>query len=187
MGLTYPEILSLHFGENEFTSKEVSDLLHYERSAKLLSDLKFKGVLERTGRGRYRCLSPAERPDIRSIEWNRVTNIINRSPLEMAWDWSSAVERWTNGRYHVGPNPFHRIFYISVFRKDVEKWKDYLKSHEVATSGKKKVGASVELIPRKDVKFVHLNDEKVIPREDTLKIIKKHRGIFGEADKLIER
>ena len=77
MGLTYTDVLSLHFGNSEFTTEDVRILLRNERSAKLLSDLKFKGVIERTGRGKYRLLLPSERIDSRGLEWKRVERIVN--------------------------------------------------------------------------------------------------------------
>jgi hypothetical protein len=186
VGLTYTDVLSLHFGNSEFTTEDVRILLRNERSAKLLSDLKFKGVIERTGRGKYRLLLPSERIDNRGHEWKRVERIVNSSALEFAWTWSSAVEKWTAGGYIVSPNPYFRTYYIEVNRKDLLKWKEYLKSHFVSIVGKRRIGAVVELVPKDKIEFVILNGEKVISKERTLNMIKEHRGIFAEADEIIE-
>ncbi len=186
MGITYTDVLSSYFGNGEFTTESVKLLLRTNRSAKLLSDLKFRGLVERTGKGRYRLLSPSERIDTREHEWKRVERIVDSSPLPFAWAWSSAVEKWTNGSYLVGPNPYFRIYYIEVKAADFEKWKGYLKSHSVSTEGKRRIGAVVELIPNDDLEFVILNGEKVIPKERVKEVIRRHRGIFAEADELIE-
>lgn len=186
MGLTYTDVLNLHFGNSEFTTEDVRIFLRIERSAKLLSDLKFKGVLERTGRGRYRILAPSERIDNRSFEWKRVERIINMSPLPFAWSGPSAVERWTKGGYFVAPNPYFRIFHIDVNTKDMEEWKEYLKTHSVPLIGKRRIGALVKLYPKSKVKYAILDGEKVLPKNNTIKMIKEHRGTFAEADDIIE-
>lgn len=186
MGLTYTDVLSLHFGNSEFTTEDVKILLRNERSAKLLSDLKFKGVLERTGRGRYRLLPPSERFDNRSYEWKRVERIVNSSPYPFAWAWSSAVEKWTEGRYIVSPNPYFRAFYIEVLKDGLNDWKKYLKAHSISTIGNRRIGAVVNFIPNDDLDFVILNGEKVISKNRIMHIISEHSGIFAEADELIE-
>ena len=186
MGLTYTDVLSLHFGNSEFTTNDVRILLRNERSAKLLSDLKFKGTIERTGRGKYRILLPSERLDNRTYEWKRVERIVNMSPFPFAWAWSSAVERWTDGRYIVGPNPYFRIFYIEIIKTDLDGWRSYLKGHSVSVEAKKRVGATVELIPRTELEYVFLNGEKIVPKGKILETIKDHPGIFAKADDLIE-
>lgn len=186
MGITYTDILSLHFGNSEFTTDDVRIILRTDRSAKLLSDLKFKGVLERTGKGRYRILAPFERIDNRSFEWKRVERIVNMSPFSFAWSGPSAVERWTNGGYLVAPNPYFRTFHIDVNTKDLEGWKEYLRAHSVPFVGKRRIGALVKLNPKSDLKYVILNDEKVLPKDYTIKMIKEHPGTFAKADELIE-
>ena len=186
MGITYSDVLSLYFKDSEFSTRDVTTLLRTERSAKLLSDLKFKGIVERTGRGMYRLLPPSERIDERKREWERIERIINSSPLEFAWTWSSAVEKWTRGRYLVSPNPYFRVFYIEVNRNDLSEWARYLYKHSVSITGKRRIGAMVKLVPRKNVKPVILNSEPVISKERTIYIIRHHRDIFAEADDLIE-
>lgn len=185
MGLTYYDVLSFHFRNSEFTAEDVRILLRNERSAKLLSDLKFKGLVERTGRGRYRVLSPSERVNNRSHEWKRVERVVSSSPYAFAWAWSSAVEKWTDGAYIVSPNPYYRDYYIEVNDKETAKWNEYLKSHSVSSIGNRRIGAVVNLIPREHVSYVLLNGDKVISKKRTIELIREHRGIFAEADELI--
>ena len=124
--------------------------------------------------------------DNRSYEWKRVERIVNSSPYPFAWAWSSAVEKRTGGRYIVSPNPYFRAFYIEVPGDDVHVWKEYLKAHSVSTIGNRRIGAVVNLIPKDDLDFVILNGEKVISQNRTIELIREHRGIFAEADELIE-
>lgn len=184
--MTYSDVLSLHFRDSEFTAEDVRILLRLDRSAKLLSDLKFKGIVERTGRGKYRLLSPSERVDNRSHEWTRIERIVRSSPYEYAFTWSSAVEKWTNGAYIIGPNPYYRPYYIEVNVKDLGKWNEYLIEHSVPSVGNRKIGAVVNLIPRKHVSYTLLNGDKVISKKKTIELIREHRGLFAEADDLIE-
>lgn len=184
--MTYVDVISYKFGENEFTSRDLFDLTGNYRSAKLLSDLKFRGLVERVGRGKYRLLKPSERPDSRQAEWNRVKRIILEAPLEKAWAGSNAVEIWTDGKYKVYPNAFLRVFEIHVLESDLEHWKKYLVSHNISYSGRKRVGSYVNLKPKKKLKYDLLNREPVISKSETIKLIRGHRGLYGEADKLID-
>lgn len=56
---------------SEFTTSDVTRITCNKRSAKLFSDLKFKGVVKRVGRGKYRLLEAYERNGIRVFEWVR--------------------------------------------------------------------------------------------------------------------
>lgn len=186
MGITYSEALSMHFGFSEFTTKDVKILFGSDRSAKLLSDLKFKGVAERTGRGRYRILTSEERLKNRSFEWKRVEHIINNSPYPFAWTWISAVEKWTNGRYNVGPNPYLRVYYIEIRKSDLDHWHEYLGKNSISIDGKKRVGSTVKLFATNDLRITKLEGENVITMEKVTKMIRNNRELFGEADDLIE-
>lgn len=186
MGLTYSDVLASRFGEGEFTTRDLSLITGTSRAAKLLSDLKFKGIVERVGHGRYRLLKPSERPDIRVLEWERVRRIILKAPWTKAFVDSSAVEVWTNGSYIVSRSAFIKVFHISIIESDHSKWINYLNSSGVSIKGKKKVGAFVDLIPVKSVKYELKNGEPVIPKDETIKLIKDHPGLYAGAEELIE-
>ncbi|EQB65354.1 MAG: hypothetical protein AMDU2_EPLC00011G0040 [Thermoplasmatales archaeon E-plasma] len=68
MGLTYLDILISRFGDEAFTASEFMTVTGNTRPAKLLSELKMRGVVERIDRGMYRVLPLSERPDMRIIE-----------------------------------------------------------------------------------------------------------------------
>ena len=186
MGLTYSDAIISLFGENTFTTNELTALTGNTRSAKLLSDLKMKGIVEKMGHGEYRVLPLSERPDMRPIEWERVRNIILRGPWEKAWTGSTAVELWTNGRYRISPNNYLRVFHLLVRTSDLDKWKNYLRRSGVSYSGKKRVGSFVDLICSSKVSSTVVAGEPVIPKDHVLRLIRSHPGLYAGADELIE-
>ena len=62
----YADAAALLFGSREFSTREFALRTANPRAAKLLSELKRRGLVARTGRGLYRNLSPEERPDPRA-------------------------------------------------------------------------------------------------------------------------
>ena len=186
MGLTYLDALILRFGDEAFTTSEFEAVTGNTRPAKLLSELKMRGAVERIGRGSYRVLPLFERPDKRMIEWERVKNIILNAPWDKAWTGSTAVEIWTNGRYKISPNPYLRVFHLLVNRSEMEEWKKYLKRSGVSYSGKKRVGSFVDLKVTSRINSTLVSGEPVIPKDEVLRIIRNHPGLYAEAGELIE-
>ena len=184
--MTYADVLTYAFGEDEFTTKEVTELTGNSRPGKLLSELKFRGIVERVGHGTYRCLKLEDRPDFRKYEWNRVSRLLLNAPWPKAWTGSNAVERWTNGKYRVYPNAFAHTFDLVVLTSDHNNWVDYLKSHGISTRGSKSIGAYVELHPADKLEYVEIEGEPVISKEMTIKLIREHPGIYAGAEDLIE-
>ncbi|EQD69513.1 sigma-70 like region 4 HTH domain-containing protein [mine drainage metagenome] len=186
MGLTYLDVIISLFGEEEFTTAEFRAVTGNFRSAKLLSELKMRGVVERIGRGEYRVLPLSKRPDTRIIEWERVRNIITKAPWDKAWAGSTAVEIWTNGRYKISPNPYLRVFHLLVHKSEVEEWKKYLRKSGISYSGKKRVGSFVNLEVTSKINSTLVAGEPVIPKDEVLRIIKNHPGLYADAGELIE-
>lgn len=180
------DVIISRFGEEKFTTREFADLTGNSRPAKLLSELKMRGAVERMGRGAYRVLPLSERPDLRIAEWERVRDIILRAPWDMAWTESTAVELWTNGRYRISPNPYLRVFHLLVHRSELEEWERYLRRLGVSYSGKKRVGSYVDLKGSVEFESVTVSGEPVIPKDEVLRIIKEHPGLYAGADELIE-
>jgi len=185
MALRYEDVGTHVFGEEEFTSGEFARRVSNPRAAKILSDLKHRGVVARIGHGRYRFLRPGERPDLRRSEWDRAKHIILEGPGPKAWTGSSAVELWTGYRYTVSPSAFVRIFELAVPTASMGLWKEYLKGHHVATDSRRRVGARVELVPVRTVKGVIVNGEPVIPRREVVSLIREHPGIYASAEDLL--
>ena len=185
MGLTYYDIISLTFGESEFTSAELAARIGSRRAPKLLNELKMRGYVMRVERGRYQVLKPSERPDLREDEWNKTREIILAGPEPKAWTDGSAVELWTGRRYILAPSVYLREFHVAIPEDRSPLWKNYLKSHGVPTGGKKKIGASVKLVPSKSLRIEYLLGEPVISREETIRIIREHPSMYASAEGLL--
>ncbi|HKV89735.1 MAG TPA: hypothetical protein VJQ43_00880 [Thermoplasmata archaeon] len=185
MALTYSDVGAHLFGEREFDVAEFARRTGNPRAAKVLSELLIRGMVARKSRGRYRFLRPAERPDLRLSEWERMRKIVLGGPDPKTWDGSTAVEAWTGGRYHVSPTVYTTIFHVAVPVGCLSDWEDYLSSYGISLNGRKRIGARVELreVPR--VRAVVLNGELVPPREDVVSMIRAHPGIYAGAEALL--
>ena len=185
--LTYYDAASLAFGERSFEVWEFATRLGSLRAASTLSELKVRGLVERVGRGKYRLLGPGERIDTRGAEWERVRRLLLSTGLPMAWTGPDAVSVWTGGRYTVSPTAFLRIFHLIVPASAETAWRKYLRDHRIATDPRRRTGARVELsVVEHPVRTVH-RGEPVIPRSAALRLIRAHRAIYAEADRLVER
>lgn len=185
MSMTYYDVLKMAFGRKEFSISELSRLTGNNRPNRLLSELKMRGLIRRTGRGRYFIPRSIKKVDSRLKEWKRVRNVVLNSPLEKAWTGSTAVEVWTDGAYVTAPNSYLRIYHLLVKETEMDKWKDYLRKHSVSYVGKKRVGSYVVLEGTDNLRCVLINKEPVIPREDVVKVIRDHPGLYAEAEDLI--
>ncbi|HEX9709199.1 MAG TPA: hypothetical protein VGB42_04440 [Candidatus Thermoplasmatota archaeon] len=180
---TYAAAAALLFGAREFTAREFAIRTGNPRAAKLLSELKHRGLVARTGRGRYRCLGPDERPDLRAAEWGRAREVLLGSGLPMAWDGASAVEAWTRGGYVTSPSVFTREFHLVVPKGRLKAWEAYLRRNGLSTAPRKRIGVRVYLrpVPRMP-KVERVGGEPVISREETLRIARASPGRFAGAE-----
>ena len=186
MAFTYYDAATLVFGSREFTTREFTARTGNHSAAKVLSHLKSRGLVERVGRGRYRCLSPEERPDLRSADYLRVRRLILEAPLRKAWTGPSAVEVWTGGKYIVSPTILTMLFHVAIPVDDMEAWRDYLRMNRLSTGGGKRIGAWVKLIMRENwVDIETVDDEPVISRRETVSLIRDHPALYGGAEELI--
>jgi hypothetical protein len=185
MPLTFEEAGALAFGESEFSSSEFGRRLGIDGGAKVLSELKHRGVVARTGRGRYRFLTPSERPDLRSLEWGRVRRILLDGPDPKAWTGSTAVEVWTRGGYVVAPSAFARVFALAVPERSIQLWEKYLRRHGLSVKPRKRVGAQIELVPVRRWRSTTVGGEPVIPRGEVLTLIRGHPSVFAGAEALL--
>jgi hypothetical protein len=182
---TYLDAASLAFGSSEFTVEEFRHRIGTPRAAKLLHELKSRGLVEKTGRGKYRLLSPAERPDLRRAEWNRVRNVILEAPFEMAWSGPTAVEKWTHGRYKLAPSPFAREFHIVVSKDEIENWRSYLSGLHIPLEPRRHIGPRVVLEAREKIHKETVDDEPVIPKHGAIKLVRSKPALYAGAEELL--
>jgi hypothetical protein len=185
MSLTYDEAGTLAFGDTEFSTSEFDRRLGVEGGAKILSEMKRRGIVSRIGRGRYRFLSPSERPDLRSLEWDRVRRILLEGPNPKAWAGPTAVEVWTGGGYAVSPSAFVRVFSVAIPERSRARWGSYLLKKGISTKPRKRIGARVELLPVRALKFVNVAGEPVIPKNEVVSLIRGSPSIFAGAEELL--
>lgn len=187
MTFGYIDAAALAFGTRVFTASEFARRTGTTRAAKVLSDLKRRGWVERVGRGRYRVLRPDERPDIRAAEWERIRSIVLSAPIPKAWTGPTAVEVWTGGRFKTAPSPFFREFFVAVLERDLNAWRAYLAARGVPSEGRKRVGAVVRLVPRPDLEAVELDGEPVVPRREVERFIKSRPATYEGVEELLAR
>jgi hypothetical protein len=186
MGIDYYEAACLAFAERPFLTREFRSLTASPRAAKTLSELKSRGLVERLGRGSYRLLSPADRPDRRGTEWDRAKGLLLGSGLPMAWCGPTAVEFWTRNRYFVSPSVFLREWHIEVPKESTRAWRAFLRDHRLSTSPRTRLGNRVVLHPVRRLRRVTLHGQPVVPRTVVLKDIRSHRAIYADADRLVQ-
>lgn len=185
MALTYDDAGALVFGTLEFTTSEFNRRLGIDRGAKTLSELKRRGLVGRTGRGRYRFLSPSERPDLRSVEWKRVRAILLNGPDPKAWTGPTAVEVWTGGGYVVSPSAFTRVFSLAIPEESLSAWKRYLANNGLSLDPRKKIGAKVDLVPVRKLRCTEVAGEPVVPRREVVRLIRERPSVFAGAEKML--
>ena len=185
MPLTYDEAGTLAFGDAEFSTAEFDRRLGVDTGAKVLSELKRRGLVLRVARGRYRFCSPSERPDMRFLEWSRVRRILLRGPEPKAWAGPTAVEVWTRGGYAVSPSAFARVFSLAIPEESVALWEAYLSKNGLSAKPRKRIGARVKLLPVKRLKSVDVGGEPVIPRSEVVTMIRSRPSVFAGAEELL--
>ncbi len=185
MSLTYADVGAHIFGEKVFDAGEFGRRTGNPRAAKVLSELVIRGVVGRKGRGHYRFLRPSERPDLRIREWERVRKLVLDGPGPKAWDGASAVEVWTGGRYRVSPSMYLRIFSVAVPKGHRRIWVDYLAKRGLTLRSRKRVGARVEIREVPSLRWESVDGESVLPRAETVDLIRAHPGIYAGAEALL--
>jgi hypothetical protein len=186
VALNYLDAASLAFGVRPFTLAEFSSKIGGRRAVRILSEMKTRGHVERTGRGRYRVLPPGERPDLRGAEWERVSRLLLDAGLPMAWTDADAVRVWTGGRYTITPSAYLKEFHIEVPAASFDDWMNYLRAHRISADPRRKVGSKVILSTTEHLRRSAHRAEPVISRSRTLAMIKRHRGLYANADELLE-
>jgi hypothetical protein len=185
MSLTYADVGASIFGEATFTPREFARRTGSRRAAKILSELKTRGVVARSGRGSYRFLSPSERPDLREAEWDRIRHLIHAGPDPKAWSGPTSVELWTRGAYSVASAPYLRTLYVAIPTSKRKEWATYLSRHGVSARPRKRIGVRVALEPRDNLSFETLDGEPVISRREVVRMIRDHPVLYADAEEFL--
>lgn len=147
MGLTYLDAACLLFRRSVFTAGDFSRATGNPRGAKVLSEMKSRGLVERVGRGRYRCLGPEERIDRRRGDSRRLRHLLVSAPFEKAWTGPSSLETAAAAGLQAPATSFAPEYHLAVLKKDLRRWRAYLRHHRVALAARKHIGPRVFLRP----------------------------------------
>jgi hypothetical protein len=115
--------------KKEFTVREFSSVFASPASYKVLHDMVGKGLLERSGWGKYKVNSPEEYL-ARRINISQAYGLLNRADMDYALTGPDAVFFWTKGGYQVdrffGFYPIH----LKVKKDDLRKWQRFFASQK---------------------------------------------------------
>ncbi len=177
--------------KGEFTSTDFSRTFPSPDSNKVLHDMAKKGMLERTGFGRYRVRTPAEYISFK-MDLDRAYGLLNDSDMEYALTDVDSVFIWTKGGYQV--DRFFGFFPINlkVREADVAAWKRFFSSHKqkyIMKNSKPKetlFGLFYVLHPEKKVSTKYVDGLKVEPLKQVVWFCKKNAISYEPALEMLD-
>jgi hypothetical protein len=160
--------------KKEFTIREFSSVFASPDPNKVLHDMVKKGLLERSGRGKYRVNSPEEYLSKR-MNISQAYELLNQAGIDYALTGPDAVFFWTKGGYQVdrffGFYPIH----LKVKRDDLGKWVKFFSSRKQRFYVKDQpiketlFGLFYVLYPESDFKTEKVEKFRVDSLKDTVK------------------
>jgi len=175
----------------EFTSAEFSRTFASPDYNKVLHDMAKKGMLERTGFGRYRVQTPAEYVSSK-MDLNKAYGLLNATNMEYALTDVDSVFIWTKGGYQVdrflGFFPIH----LKVKDKDTARWKKFFSSNRqrcvmVGSNPRETLfGLFYVLHPEKQIQAEDVDGLKVEPLKQTVVFCKKNAISYEPALEMLD-
>jgi len=163
--------------KKEFTVREFSSVFASPDANKVLHDMTKKGLLERSGWGKYRVNSPEEYL-ARRTNVSQAYELLNHAGMDYALTGPDAVFFWTRGGYQVdrffGFYPIH----LKVKKDDLRKWQKFFSSRRqrfyVKDQPIKETLFSLfyVLYPEADFRTERVEAFRVDPLKDTVKFCK---------------
>jgi hypothetical protein len=190
--MSYYELWNILWNwKKEFTVKEFSSVFASPDPHKVLHDMTKKGLLGRTGRGRYKVNSPEEYLAKRT-NIPQAYNLLTQATMKYAFTGPDAVFFWTKGGYQVdrffGFYPIH----LKVIKNDLNRWKVFF--------GSKKLSFHVEgqplrqtlfglfymLYPEVCFKTEKINGFHVIPLKETVDFCQRNIYSYEPALEMLD-
>lgn len=169
------------FGEAEFGPREASVILgtSIATTRTLLKEMRTKGHLIRTGRGRYKVARLTNTLALaRQRAQLRLEHALD-TPLEVGLDGPDAIDHWTRGRYTIQTEP--NAIHIAVVAKDEAAYRDHLQKAELPVGeGHRKPHVILRVVP--DPCFTLLDGVPVLDREAVMELIQKNPIAYEGAD-----
>ena len=85
----------------------------------------------------------------------------------------------------VSPSVFTRVFSLAVPEKSIRIWETYLSARGLSSRPRKRIGARVDLVPVKRVRFTKVDGEPVIPRSEVITLIRDRPSVYAGAEELL--
>ena len=175
-------------GEESFNTLEFSITFRSNQPRKVLFDLLKIGFIEKSGRNKYRVISPTRlvKEDY-SEHIRKCYQLLKTSRLKYALTKTDAVTKWTKGAYNANRFfGFHPI-QIKIRKKDLAEWKKFFNKNkkDFVVWGKKyrKTLFSVFYIlyAEEDFKVKTVYGEPVEPLKDTIEYCQDNIATFEHA------
>lgn len=175
----------------EFTVGEFSSTFPSPDPRKVLHDMAKKGLLERTGWGKYKVNSPEEYL-ARRINVSQAYDMLNQADTKYALTGPDAVFFWTRGGYQVdrffGFYPIH----LKVRKSDLKKWKKFLSSAKQKFHVKGQpiretlFGLFYVLYPQADFRTEKVDEFHVDPLKDVVEFCQRNIYSYEPALEMID-
>lgn len=175
-------VLWNRFGERAFSTKDLIFLdafISISMKKKVLFSLCKDGWIIREGRGSYKCSNP--RNVFENFFSPKVSDLLKQTKMKWCFSKLNALEVYTDF------SVCHRSwlsspFYIKILRKDLKKWINIFKSHDIpffVNDPKPQFGEYVVLIPQDDFDFKIVNDHPVEPLDDVARFCRERSYEFA--------
>jgi hypothetical protein len=175
------DLLREAFAGTDFGTRDASAVLGTSTATTrtLLNELRVKGFLIRTGRGRYRVAPDSERVafDRRRREL-RLEAAID-APYRIALDGPDAVTLWTRGRYRVPPEP--NAIHVAVVADDEKPYRRYLDEVGLPIGeGLRRPHVVLRVVPKP--RFAVIHGKPVLERAEVLRFIHNNPIAYDGAE-----
>jgi len=177
--------------KREFTVREFSSVFASPDPNKVLHDMVKKGLLEKSGWGKYKVNSPEEYLAKR-IDVSRAYYLLTQVDMKYALTGPDAVFFWTKGGYQVdrffGFYPIH----LKVRKNDLKRWKVFLSSKKQRFYVKDQpvrqtlFGLFYVLYPEVDFKTEKMNGFHVIPLKETIDFCQRNIYSYEPALEMLD-
>jgi hypothetical protein len=164
--------------KKELTAKEFSSTFNSPDANKVLHDMVQKGLLERTGWGRYRVNSPEEYLAKR-INVADSYNLLKQAKMLYALTGPDAVFFWTKGGYQVDRFFGFYPVQLKVKKRDLARWRSFfrLKKQKVHVEGQSSrqtlFAVFYVLHPEADFEAEEINGYLVSPLKEAVEFCQK--------------
>jgi len=175
----------------EFSTKEFASTFASPDPNKVLHDMSKKGLLEKTGWGKYRVIPQKEyvkmRADIQSAY-----DVVKRPGLPYAFTGADAVFFWTKGGYNADRFFGFYPVILKVRREDLRRWRNFFESEKKkwVVQGKPPketlYGIFYYLQPVGKLPKIEINGYSVDPLSETIRFCKDKAYTYEPALEMLD-